>query len=162
MLIPQHVYVSARAFILFFLWKVLKNLWLSLLSIWSPPLFVFFIFPAHTKPARAPSKSYPRGVVFEDVTSIDIEEDDDQPNATVSLNKKSVWASLVSLNAFLLFHIRRVSSEASLFHFLCRNPSESRSENPQEDDDKEVEEKINKLQEMFPQLARTELLEVRQ
>lgn len=47
--------------------------------------------------------------------------------------------------------------------FLCRSPVEktSPSVKSQEDDEKELEEKINKLQEMFPQLERTELLEVR-
>lgn len=89
--------------------------------------------PAHTKAARVPSKPHPRGVVFEDVTSIDLSEDDDllsEPNTTTSSSKK--------------------------------NPIEktSRSVKSQEDDDNELEEKINTLQEMFPQLARKELLEV--
>lgn len=46
--------------------------------------------------------------------------------------------------------------------FLCRNPAERSSETPEanKDNDDELEEKISRIQEMFPQLSRTQLLDV--
>lgn len=43
------------------------------------------------KPVKAPPKSHARGVVFEEVITIDLEEDEllSEPNAKIPLTKKS-------------------------------------------------------------------------
>lgn len=86
------------------------------------------------------------------------------PNQTPQRHRaKSLCKRQLSNYHMSTFSRRQVSSKACLFPFLCRNPIEntSCSVKSQEEDDNELEEKINTLQEMFPQLARTELLEVR-
>lgn len=61
------------------------------------------------------------------------------------------------------FSHRYFCSKACLFAFLCRNPiaKTSHNANPLEEDDNELDEKYNTLQEMFPQLTKKQLLEVR-
>ncbi|XP_028270808.1 SWI/SNF-related matrix-associated actin-dependent regulator of chromatin subfamily A containing DEAD/H box 1A [Parambassis ranga] len=84
--------------------------------------------PAQMKPVKAPSKSHARGVVFEEVLTIDLEED--EPKNKISIPKKSaVKAS------------KNVASDCT-------------------DDEDEVEEKMEKLLEMFPNLVRQEALEI--
>lgn len=54
-------------------------------------LFLPICFPAQMKSVKAPSKSHVRGVVFEEVITIDLEEDalHSEPNTKISLTKKS-------------------------------------------------------------------------
>lgn len=51
-------------------------------------LFLPFCFPAQMKSVKAPPKSHARGVVFEEVITIDLEEDE-EANSKRSLPKKS-------------------------------------------------------------------------
>ncbi|XP_034547870.1 SWI/SNF-related matrix-associated actin-dependent regulator of chromatin subfamily A containing DEAD/H box 1A isoform X2 [Notolabrus celidotus] len=82
------------------------------------------------KPAKAP-KSHARGVVFEEVNSIDLEEDE----------KPSDIKNKASNNG--------------------KSKNETHEESDHSDDeDHEIGEKMNKLVEMFPQLTRGELLKV--
>lgn len=72
------------------------------------PLVCIVRFSAHTKAARVPSKPHPRGVVFEDVTSIDLSEGDDllsEPNTTTSSSKKSVLSVNCLITTCPLFHV---------------------------------------------------------
>ncbi|XP_053180990.1 SWI/SNF-related matrix-associated actin-dependent regulator of chromatin subfamily A containing DEAD/H box 1A [Scomber japonicus] len=85
--------------------------------------------PAQMKPVKGPPKSHARGVVFEEVITIDLEED--EPKTKLSLTRKS------------------------------KDPvAKSSKTDHTDDEDNELEEKVNRLQEMFPQLKRKELLEV--
>ncbi|XP_044052564.1 SWI/SNF-related matrix-associated actin-dependent regulator of chromatin subfamily A containing DEAD/H box 1A [Siniperca chuatsi] len=88
--------------------------------------------PAQMKAVKPPPKSHARGVVFEEVLTIDLEED--ETKTKISLTRKS------------------------------KNPIGKSSKNLEsdhtDDEDNELEEKMNRLLEMFPQLPRTELLEV--
>ncbi|KAM6931260.1 SWI/SNF-related matrix-associated actin-dependent regulator of chromatin subfamily A containing DEAD/H box 1A [Xenentodon cancila] len=90
--------------------------------------------PAHMKPLKALPKSHPRGVVFEEVLSIDLEEDEvlSEPNAKTSLTKKSKSSSW------------KTSKDVS----------------DHTDDEDELNDKMSKLLELFPQLTRTEILMV--
>ncbi|KAM7017814.1 SWI/SNF-related matrix-associated actin-dependent regulator of chromatin subfamily A containing DEAD/H box 1A [Tautogolabrus adspersus] len=92
--------------------------------------------PAKMKPVKAPPKSHVRGVVFEEVNSIDLEEEE-----TVSKSKNKVSQSSKSMSAN-----KKSSKYAESDHT--------------DDEDNEIEEKMNKLLEMFPQLTRTELIDV--
>lgn len=76
MSIPQHVYVSASTLV--FMKSSQESVAFTAFNVVTPTVCVV-IFPAHTKPARVPSKSYSRGVVFEDIdASVDSTEDDDK------------------------------------------------------------------------------------
>ncbi|XP_035494680.1 SWI/SNF-related matrix-associated actin-dependent regulator of chromatin subfamily A containing DEAD/H box 1A isoform X2 [Scophthalmus maximus] len=93
--------------------------------------------PAQMKPVKAPPKSHAKGVVFEEVISIDLEEDEvlAEPKTKVTSPRKS------------------------------KNPKGKSSQNmvpdhTDGDDDNDLEEKVARLLEMFPQLTRKELLEV--
>ncbi|TNN67613.1 SWI/SNF-related matrix-associated actin-dependent regulator of chromatin subfamily A containing DEAD/H box 1A [Liparis tanakae] len=89
--------------------------------------------PAQMKPVKATPKSHARGVVFEEVLTIDLEEDEllSETMAKTPLTKKS------------------------------KNPKGQSSKNEASDEeDDEMDEKMNVILEMFPQLTRTELLEV--
>ncbi|XP_035514995.1 SWI/SNF-related matrix-associated actin-dependent regulator of chromatin subfamily A containing DEAD/H box 1A-like, partial [Morone saxatilis] len=91
--------------------------------------------PAQMKPVKVPPKSHARGVVFEEVLSIDLDEDDllSDKKTKISLTRKS-------------------------------NPTGKSSKNVESHDtdteDNEVEDKVCRLLEMFPQLTRTMVLEV--
>lgn len=66
---------------------------------------------------------------------------------------------------FSLFHVDTESYHLkSLLSYFCRNSIERSSKNVEsydtDDEDNELEEKMDRLLEMFPQLTRTELLEV--
>nr|XP_046243610.1 SWI/SNF-related matrix-associated actin-dependent regulator of chromatin subfamily A containing DEAD/H box 1A [Scatophagus argus] len=88
------------------------------------------------KPVKAPPKSHARGVVFEEVITIDLEEDEllSETKSKIPLTRKS------------------------------KNPTGKSAKNVEsyhtDDEDIEIEEKMNRLLEMFPQSTRTELLEV--
>uniref|UniRef100_A0A146Z2W6 DNA helicase n=1 Tax=Fundulus heteroclitus TaxID=8078 RepID=A0A146Z2W6_FUNHE len=93
--------------------------------------------PASAKSFKATPKSHVRGVVFEEVLSIDLEENpgnlDDfltEPNTKMPLTKKN------------------------------KKPPKDEVSHYTDDEEEEMEEKISKLLEMFPQLTRTEVLEV--
>ncbi|XP_023131538.2 SWI/SNF-related matrix-associated actin-dependent regulator of chromatin subfamily A containing DEAD/H box 1A [Amphiprion ocellaris] len=92
--------------------------------------------PAKMKPVKASSKSHARGVVFEEVLTIDLEEDEvlSEPKTKISSPRKS------------------------------KNPVGKSSKNVvsdhTDDDENEMEDKVSRLLEMFPQLARAEVLEV--
>ncbi|XP_020499117.1 SWI/SNF-related matrix-associated actin-dependent regulator of chromatin subfamily A containing DEAD/H box 1A [Labrus bergylta] len=92
--------------------------------------------PAKMKPVKAPPKPHVRGVVFEEVNSVDLEEE-----GTVSKSKKKVSQSSNSMSAN-----KKSSKYAESDHT--------------DEEDHDIEEKINKLLEMFPQLTRTELIQV--
>uniref|UniRef100_UPI0037E70398 SWI/SNF-related matrix-associated actin-dependent regulator of chromatin subfamily A containing DEAD/H box 1A n=1 Tax=Semicossyphus pulcher TaxID=241346 RepID=UPI0037E70398 len=92
--------------------------------------------PAQMKPAKAPPKSHARGVVFEEVLSIDLEEDEQ-----LSETKSKISSTTKSKNP-----IEKSSKYAESDHT--------------DDEDNEMEDKRNRLLEMFPQLTRKELLEV--
>ncbi|XP_047448109.1 SWI/SNF-related matrix-associated actin-dependent regulator of chromatin subfamily A containing DEAD/H box 1A [Mugil cephalus] len=87
--------------------------------------------PAQMKSVKAPPKSHARGVVFDEVLTIDLEEDEglSEPKTKISLTSKS------------------------------KSPVGKASDNT-DDEDNESDEKINKILEIFPQLSRTEILEV--
>ncbi|XP_069379722.1 SWI/SNF-related matrix-associated actin-dependent regulator of chromatin subfamily A containing DEAD/H box 1A [Paralichthys olivaceus] len=90
--------------------------------------------PAQMKPVKAPPKSHARGVVYEEVLSIDLEDDEvlSEPNTRVTTSKKS------------------------------KNPigKSSKKASDADTEDNKLEDKTNRLKEMFPQLTRKELLEV--
>ncbi|XP_041792744.1 SWI/SNF-related matrix-associated actin-dependent regulator of chromatin subfamily A containing DEAD/H box 1A [Chelmon rostratus] len=91
--------------------------------------------PAQMKPVKAPPKSHARGVVFEEVLTIDLEEDElSETQTKISLTRK------------------------------CKNSTGKSSKNVEthhtDDEDNDLEDKVSRLQEMFPQLTRTELLGV--
>ncbi|XP_076010338.1 SWI/SNF-related matrix-associated actin-dependent regulator of chromatin subfamily A containing DEAD/H box 1A isoform X2 [Genypterus blacodes] len=86
--------------------------------------------PAHAKPAKSLAKSHSRGVVFED------EELLSETKCTVSSSKES----------------------SDPKEKLCQNGMKEISDD--DDDDDELQEKMTKLLELFPQLSRQELLEV--
>lgn len=48
--------------------------------------FVSFGFPAKMKPVKAPPKSHARGVVFEEVLTIDLKEDELQSDTKTKLS----------------------------------------------------------------------------
>ncbi|KAF1389259.1 hypothetical protein PFLUV_G00071590 [Perca fluviatilis] len=92
--------------------------------------------PAQMKPVKASPKPHARGVVFEEVLTIDLEEDEllSETKTKIPLSRKS------------------------------KNPKGKSSQNVTsdytDDEDKEMEENMNRVLEMFPQLSRTEVLEV--
>ncbi|XP_029295421.1 SWI/SNF-related matrix-associated actin-dependent regulator of chromatin subfamily A containing DEAD/H box 1A [Cottoperca gobio] len=92
--------------------------------------------PAKMKPVKAQTKSNARGVVFEEVLTIDLEEDEllSETKNKQNLTRKS------------------------------KNPKGKSSKNlasdHTEDEDDEMQENSNRLMEMFPQLTRTEVMEV--
>lgn len=88
--------------------------------------------PAPMKPVKPPPKSHARGVVFEEVLTIDLEED--ETKTKISLTRKS--------NNAVGKSSKNVESDYT------------------DEEDSELEEKITRLLEMFPQLTRKELLEV--
>ncbi|CAK6950556.1 SWI/SNF-related matrix-associated actin-dependent regulator of chromatin subfamily A containing [Scomber scombrus] len=88
--------------------------------------------PAQMKPVKGTPKSHARGVVFEEVITIDLEED--EPKTKISLTRKSKDPVAKSSKNVVTDHT--------------------------DDEDNELEEKVNRLQEMFPQMKRKELLEV--
>ncbi|XP_068617188.1 SWI/SNF-related matrix-associated actin-dependent regulator of chromatin subfamily A containing DEAD/H box 1A [Brachionichthys hirsutus] len=84
--------------------------------------------PGKVKPV--PPKSHPRGVVFEEVTTVDLVDDDlraETKTKTSSTGKSK-------------------KAKVHLYH--------------SDDEDDELEERMNRLLEIFPHLSRTELLEV--
>ncbi|XP_067377424.1 SWI/SNF-related matrix-associated actin-dependent regulator of chromatin subfamily A containing DEAD/H box 1A isoform X2 [Channa argus] len=92
--------------------------------------------PAQKKPVKAQPKSHARGVVFEEVLTVDLEEDEviSIPKAKVSSPKKSKYPVGKSSKNVVSDHT--------------------------DEEDNELEEKMAKLLELFPQLTRKELLEV--
>ncbi|KAM9360072.1 SWI/SNF-related matrix-associated actin-dependent regulator of chromatin subfamily A containing DEAD/H box 1A [Symphorus nematophorus] len=91
--------------------------------------------PAQMKPVKAPPKTHARGVVFEEVITLDLEED-----GLRSETKPKISSTRISKNP---------KGKNS-----CKNLESD------DEDDKEMEEKMSRLLEMFPQLTRTELVEV--
>ncbi|KAM3610682.1 uncharacterized protein V6R79_007156 [Siganus canaliculatus] len=87
--------------------------------------------PAQVKPSKAPSKSHARGVVFEEVMTV---EDDSPPEIKTSSTKKPKNQTGKSSTT--------VKSDHS------------------DDEDAEREKKASILLEMFPQLTKTQLLEI--
>ncbi|XP_031712465.1 SWI/SNF-related matrix-associated actin-dependent regulator of chromatin subfamily A containing DEAD/H box 1A [Anarrhichthys ocellatus] len=94
--------------------------------------------PAQMKPVKATPKSHARGVVFEEVITIDLEEDEllSETNTKTALTSKSKYPTGKSSKNVALDHT------------------------DEDDDDDEMDEKMNTILEMFPQLTRTEVLEV--
>ncbi|XP_040011692.1 SWI/SNF-related matrix-associated actin-dependent regulator of chromatin subfamily A containing DEAD/H box 1A [Xiphias gladius] len=92
--------------------------------------------PAQMKPVKAPPKSHARGVVFEEVLSIDLEEDE-----VLSEPKTKIPSTRKSKNPI-------------------GKPSKNVASDYTDDEDNELEDKMNRLLEMFPQMTRKELLEV--
>ncbi|XP_033476037.1 SWI/SNF-related matrix-associated actin-dependent regulator of chromatin subfamily A containing DEAD/H box 1A [Epinephelus lanceolatus] len=92
--------------------------------------------PAKMKPVKTPSKSHARGVVFEEVISIDLEEDERLPEVKSKTphSRKSKSPKGKSSNNVASYHT--------------------------DDEDNELEEKMNRILEIFPHLPRTELLEI--
>ncbi|XP_044229844.1 SWI/SNF-related matrix-associated actin-dependent regulator of chromatin subfamily A containing DEAD/H box 1A [Thunnus albacares] len=88
--------------------------------------------PAQMKTVKGPPKSHARGVVFEEVITVDLEED--EPKTKISSMRKSVDPVAKSSKNVVTDHT--------------------------DDEDNELEEKTNRLLEMFPQLKRKELMEV--
>ncbi|CAN9513129.1 unnamed protein product [Ophioblennius macclurei] len=90
--------------------------------------------PATMKPVKAAPKSHARGVVFDEVLPIDLEEDEriPEPKKQISLLGKIKPEGNTSKN---------VASDHT-------------------DDEDEMDNKMNRLLEMFPQLSRTEVLSV--
>ncbi|XP_056888254.1 SWI/SNF-related matrix-associated actin-dependent regulator of chromatin subfamily A containing DEAD/H box 1A [Takifugu flavidus] len=91
--------------------------------------------PAQRKAVNAPPKPQARGVVFEEVVSSDLDDNEllSEPTTKISLSRKK------------------------------KNPagrSTETSESNTDDEDGELEEKISRIREMFPQLTRTQLLDV--
>ncbi|KAE8292071.1 SWI/SNF-related matrix-associated actin-dependent regulator of chromatin subfamily A [Larimichthys crocea] len=92
--------------------------------------------PAKMKPVKAPPKSHARGVVFEEVLTIDLEEDEllSETNTKISLTRKSKN------------HKGKSNSNGEAYHT--------------DEEDDEQEKKSSRLLEMFPQLTRTDVMEV--
>ncbi|XP_037634394.1 SWI/SNF-related matrix-associated actin-dependent regulator of chromatin subfamily A containing DEAD/H box 1A [Sebastes umbrosus] len=92
--------------------------------------------PAKMKPIKAPPKSHARGVVFEEVITFDLEEDEllSETKTKVPLSRKSKSSKGKSS--------KNVASDHT------------------DDEDNDLEDKMNIILEMFPQLTRTELLDV--
>ncbi|KAM8759982.1 SWI/SNF-related matrix-associated actin-dependent regulator of chromatin subfamily A containing DEAD/H box 1A [Acanthopagrus schlegelii] len=91
--------------------------------------------PAQMKPVKTAPKSHTRGVVFEEVISIDLEEDKlSDTKLKISSNKTTKGAA------------SKLSNNVD-------------SLDTDEEDD-ELENKMSRLLEMFPQLTRTQMLEV--
>ncbi|KAM7392025.1 hypothetical protein PAMP_022668 [Pampus punctatissimus] len=88
--------------------------------------------PAQMKTVKGSSKSHARGVVFEEVITVDLEED--EPKSKISSTRKSKGPVAKSSKNVVNDHT--------------------------DDEDSELEDKINRLLEMFPQLTRKELQEV--
>ncbi|XP_054895898.1 SWI/SNF-related matrix-associated actin-dependent regulator of chromatin subfamily A containing DEAD/H box 1A isoform X3 [Poeciliopsis prolifica] len=91
--------------------------------------------PAQMKSRKATPKSHTRGVVFEEVISIDLEEDDvmAEPNTKIQLTTKN--------NS-----VQKLPKYVSPLHT--------------DDEDEDMDEKKRKLLELFPQLPRTEVMEI--
>ncbi|XP_022613545.1 SWI/SNF-related matrix-associated actin-dependent regulator of chromatin subfamily A containing DEAD/H box 1 [Seriola dumerili] len=92
--------------------------------------------PAQMNPVKTPSKSHARGVVFEEVITIDLEEDEG-----LSEPKTKITSTMKSKN----------STEKS---------SEIVPSDHTDDEDNELDAKMNRLLEIFPHLTRTQLVEV--
>ncbi|XP_008416634.1 SWI/SNF-related matrix-associated actin-dependent regulator of chromatin subfamily A containing DEAD/H box 1A isoform X2 [Poecilia reticulata] len=92
--------------------------------------------PAQMKSFKATAKSHARGVVFEEVITIDLEEDDvmAEPNTKIQIPTKNKSS------------VQKLPKDIAPLHT--------------DDEDEEMDEKINKLLELFPQLPRTEAVEV--
>ncbi|XP_017269083.1 SWI/SNF-related matrix-associated actin-dependent regulator of chromatin subfamily A containing DEAD/H box 1A [Kryptolebias marmoratus] len=88
--------------------------------------------PARMKPVKTPSKSHARGVVFEEVVTIDLEEDE-----VISEPKKKTTPTQ-----------------------KFKSPVWKAASDYTDDEDNDMDEKMNKLLEMFPQLTRTDVLEI--
>ncbi|XP_071339280.1 SWI/SNF-related matrix-associated actin-dependent regulator of chromatin subfamily A containing DEAD/H box 1A [Trachinotus anak] len=91
--------------------------------------------PAQMKPVKTSPKSHARGVVFEEVITIDLEEDEvlSEPQTKITSTSKSK-NSVGKSTEFVLDHT--------------------------DDEDNELEEKIKRLLDMFPHLTRAEVIEV--
>ncbi|XP_054895897.1 SWI/SNF-related matrix-associated actin-dependent regulator of chromatin subfamily A containing DEAD/H box 1A isoform X2 [Poeciliopsis prolifica] len=92
--------------------------------------------PAQMKSRKATPKSHTRGVVFEEVISIDLEEDDvmAEPNTKIQLTTKNKSS------------VQKLPKYVSPLHT--------------DDEDEDMDEKKRKLLELFPQLPRTEVMEI--
>ncbi|XP_030593823.1 SWI/SNF-related matrix-associated actin-dependent regulator of chromatin subfamily A containing DEAD/H box 1A isoform X2 [Archocentrus centrarchus] len=92
--------------------------------------------PAQMKPVKTPPKSHARGVVFEEVFTVDLDEDEviSEPKTKISLTPNS------------------------------NNPVEKVSQtivlDDTDDEDNELDDKTNRLLDMFPQLTRVDALEI--
>ncbi|PWA15892.1 hypothetical protein CCH79_00008945 [Gambusia affinis] len=91
--------------------------------------------PAQMKSFKATPKSHARGVVFEEVISTDLEEDDvmAEPNTKIQIPTKNK-------------SVQKLPKDVTPLNT--------------DDEDEEMDEKINKLLELFPQLSRTEVIEI--
>lgn len=134
-----------------------------------PTCFCCLFFPpARTKPVKAPPKSHARGVVFEEVFTVDLEEDEviSEPKTKISLTKKSkcVYAKLTSNSFFFpkcMHSFTHPLHILELLSFLYSKPAGKASQTVVLDDtDNELDDKLNRLIEMFPQLTRPDALEV--
>lgn len=135
------------------------------------------LFSAQMKPVKTPPKSHARGVVFEEVFTVDLEEDEviSEPKTKISLPPNSTCVHIKITNNSLFFffffylslHIFSCSSAAyitALLFFLCSKPAEQAYQtivlDDTDDEDNELNEKTNRLMELFPQLTRPDALEV--
>ncbi|KAK5871080.1 hypothetical protein PBY51_003981 [Eleginops maclovinus] len=91
--------------------------------------------PAKMKPVKAQTKSDARGVVFEEVLTIDLEEDE------------------------LLSETKNKTLLARKFKNPVGKSSKNVASDHTDDEDYEAQEKTDRLLEMFPQLTRTQVLE---
>ncbi|KAG7223402.1 hypothetical protein INR49_032229, partial [Caranx melampygus] len=93
--------------------------------------------PAQMNPVKAPSKSHARGVVFEEVFTIDLDEDGvpSQPKTKISQTTKSKQVKSIE-----------ISSEIVVSDLT-------------DDEDNDLEAKIKKLMDIFPHVTRKDLLE---
>ncbi|XP_029366368.1 SWI/SNF-related matrix-associated actin-dependent regulator of chromatin subfamily A containing DEAD/H box 1A isoform X2 [Echeneis naucrates] len=92
--------------------------------------------PAQMKPVKTSPKSHVRGVVFEEVITFDLEED-----GVISEPKKNKTVATKKSNS------------------KGKSPEIMASDNA-DDADNGLEEKVNKLKEIFPNVNRTDLIEV--
>lgn len=92
--------------------------------------------PAQMKPVKTPPKSHARGVVFEEVFTVDLEEDEviSEPKTKISLTPNSNKP------------VEKVSETIVL--------------DDTDDEDNELDDKANSLMDMFPQLTRVNALEI--
>lgn len=129
-----------------------------------------FFPPAQTKPVKAPPKSVARGVVFEEVFTVDLEEDEviSEPKTKMSLtkNSKCVYAKITNNYFFppkCMHSFTDPLHILELLSFFYSKPAGKASQIVVLDDtdvDNELDDKLNRLMEMFPELTRLDALEV--
>ncbi|KAK9518719.1 hypothetical protein VZT92_022788 [Zoarces viviparus] len=104
--------------------------------------------PAQMKLVKATPKSHARGVVFEEVITIDLEED-----ITIDLEEDELLSETNTKTA-LTSKSKCPTGKSS------QNMALDHTDEDEDDDDDDMDEKMNTILEMFPQLTRTEVLEV--